>query len=61
MVRRDQDKALWAWVRLELAAAVALNDHLASLSLPPDNEGWFNAEKERKVAWKEEWKGTERV
>ena len=45
----------------ELAAAVALNDHLASLSLPPDNEGWFNAEKERKVAWKEEWKGTERV
>jgi hypothetical protein len=45
----------------ELAAAVALNVRLASLSLPPDNEGWFNAEEERKKEWKEEWKGVERV
>ena len=39
----------------ELAAAVALNDHLASLSLSPLNKGWFNAEEERKKKWKEEW------
>ena len=45
----------------ELAAAVALNDQLASRSLPPDNEGWFNAEEERREEWKEEWKGVERV
>ena len=45
----------------ELAAAVALNVRLASLGLPPDNEGWFNAEEERKKEWKEEWKGVERV
>jgi hypothetical protein len=45
----------------ELAAAVALNDQLASRSLPPDNEGWFNAEEERRKEWKEEWKGVKRV
>ena len=45
----------------ELAAAVALNVRLASLGLPPDNEGWFNAEEERKKEWKEERKGVERV
>ena len=45
----------------ELTAAVALNVRLASLNLPPDNEGWFNAEEERKKEWKEEWKGVERV
>ena len=40
----------------ELAAAVALNDRLASLSLTPMNEGWFNAEPGRKEKWKEAWK-----
>ena len=40
----------------ELAAAVALNDRLVSLSLTPMNEGWFNAEPGRKEKWKEAWK-----
>ena len=42
------------WVRLELAAVARTIS--ASLS-PRDNEGWFNAEKERKVAWKERRNG----